>query len=195
MIKRTLGITLALLTVALTGCPERVRYADPDRTEVLTPAYGSTDLKLIAEKMVTSLLGHPVLNREKKPVIWMCDIANNTSDYINTREITNKMQVGLLKSGKVSFTGDSNRLDEARAQLRFQSGGEVDPATAKKAGKIVGADFLLYGEISSIVKKSGREKDVFYIITLKLQDIEKGTLEWAEEEEIRKEARKSLIGR
>lgn len=189
-------LTVVLLGLAAAGCPERVSYSDPDRPETLTADYGSTDLKMIAEKMVSSLLEHPVSNKEREeaPIIWICDLANNTSDYINTKDITNKIQVGILKSGKFRFSGDKERLDEARSQLKFQDGGDVDPATAKKIGKMIGADYLMYGEISSIEKKAGRERDVFFIMTLKLQDVEKGLIEWADEKEIRKEGRRPLIG-
>ncbi len=190
--RRIAGALLVAGLVAA-GCT-RVAYDDPKRVETLTPEYGSTDLQSIAAKMVDSLLKHPVLQGGKRPVIWVSDIVNRTSDYINTKAITDKIQVQLLKSGKVRFAGDKERLKEAQQQLVFQQGKWVDPGTAKKIGKMVGADYLLYGEISSIVKKRGGTKDVFYIITLKLQNVQTGLLEWAEEKEIRKIQKKGLFG-
>ena len=42
------------------------------------------------------------------------------------------------------------------------------------------------GELTSIVKQSADTKDVYYKFTLKLFDVEEGTIEWQDEKEIRK---------
>ena len=61
-------------------------------------------------------------------------------------------------------------------------------------GRQVGADYFLFGEITSIKKAAGRVQDVYYKFTLNLVNIESGLIEWAEEKEIRKQAKKPLIG-
>mgnify|MGYP001157981020 FL=1 len=70
----------------------------------------------------------------------------------------------------------------------------VDPNTAKSFGRQVGADYFLYGEIASIRKRSARVEDVYFKITLNLVNIGSGLIEWADEKEIRKQARRPLIG-
>ena len=48
------------------------------------------------------------------------------------------------------------------------------------------AKYSMEGELTSIVKQSASTKDVFYKFTLKLFDVEEGTIEWQDEKEIRK---------
>ena len=49
-----------------------------------------------------------------------------------------------------------------------------------------GAKYSVEGELTSIVKQTAGTKDVFYKFTLKLYDVEEGTIEWQDEKEIRK---------
>jgi len=191
---RVLTVTcLCLVTVC--GCKTDVYYGDPAAVETVTVDFGSTDLQSIAEKMVDSLIGSPVLGQDK-PVVFVHELKNKTMEHIDTKSITDKIRTALLRSGRVRFTAASDIPQDLVDQLDYQSAGRgiVDPATAKKFGRQVGADFMLYGEITSIVKQAGRVKDVYYKITLNLVDIETGLIEWAEEKEIRKGQKKPLVG-
>jgi PBP1b-binding outer membrane lipoprotein LpoB len=52
------------------------------------------------------------------------------------------------------------------------------------------AKYSLEGELTSIVKQNNTTKDVFYKFTLKMFDVEEGTIEWQEEKEIRKTSKR-----
>jgi PBP1b-binding outer membrane lipoprotein LpoB len=52
------------------------------------------------------------------------------------------------------------------------------------------AKYALEGEIVSIVKQNANTKDVFYKMTLKLYDVQEGTIEWQDEKEIRKTSKR-----
>jgi uncharacterized protein (TIGR02722 family) len=99
----------------------------------------------------------------------------------------NSIQTALVKSGKVRFT---RSIDEMQAgvdelQRQNQSGLYKQNSTAK-VGQMKGAKYSVEGELTSIVKQTASAKDVFYKFTLKLYDVEEGTIEWQEEKEIRK---------
>lgn len=190
-------LCFAALTVMAGGCASTpdVSYGSPDQVETVTVDFGSTDLQMIAEKMVNSLLASPMLSSGKKPVFYVQTVRNKTDEHLDTKAVTDKMRVTLLKSGKVRFTAVAEVKDELMGQLEFQaSSGMVDPATAKSIGKLVGADYFLYGELTSIRKSAGRVKDVYYKFTLNLVNIQNGLIEWADEKEIRKQAKKPLLG-
>jgi len=189
-----LGISILLITIIISGCGGmKVKYGDPEAVETVTPDYGSTDLQMIAERMINSLLVHPVLNNI--PVIYVSRLRNKTSEHIDTEAITDKIKTALIKSGKVKFTAISEVKEEVIEQLMYQKeSGMVDPTTRVAIGKQIGADLILYGDIISIVKKEGRKQDIYYKINLELADLETGLIEWSEEEEIRKQAKKSIIG-
>lgn len=188
---------LAVLAAVVSGCASTpaVSYGSPDQVETVTADFGSTDLQLIAEKMVNSLLASPVLSSGQQPVFYVQTVRNKTDEHIDTKSVTDKIRVTLLRSGKVRFTAVAEVKDELVSQLEFQtSSGMVDPATAKSIGRLVGADYFLYGELASIRKSAGRVRDVYYKFTLNLVNIQNGLIEWADEKEIRKQAKRPLLG-
>ena len=190
-------LSIAALASLFWGCAStyEVNYGNPEQVETVTANFGSTDLQMIAEKMVNSLLASPVLSSGKRPVFYVQHVRNKTDEHIDTESVTDKIKVTLLKSGKVRFSAVGDVKDELVNQLEFQaSSGMVDPKTAKSLGKLVGADYFLYGELSSIKKSAGRVKDVYYKFTLNLVNIQTGLIEWADEKEIRKVAEKPLLG-
>lgn len=191
-------IFLMLTMVALlSGCATvpAVSYGNPEQVETVTTGFGSTDLQLIAEKMVNSLLASPVLSKDQRPVIYVSTVRNRTDEHVDMLSVTDKIKVTLLKSGRVRFSAVSEANDEILKQLEYQSSsGAVDPATAKRMGNQIGADYFLYGEFSSIKKSAGRVQDVYYKFTLNLVNIKTGIIEWADEKEIRKQAKQPLFG-
>jgi len=190
-------LNVAALVSIFWGCASTpvVTYGNPDQVETVTADFGSTDLQMIAEKMVNSLLASPVISSGSRPVIYVQHVRNKTDEHIDTESVTDKIKVTMLKSGKVRFSAVGDVKDELVNQLEFQaSSGMVDPKTAKSIGKLVGADYFLYGELASIKKSAGRVKDVYFKFTLNLVNIQTGLIEWADEKEIRKQAKKPLLG-
>jgi penicillin-binding protein activator len=197
MRKIVLYSAIGMLIVLISGCATTptVQYGSAEQVETVTTEFGSTDLQMIAEKMVNSLLATPVIQSGKRPVIYVHKVQNRTDEHIDTLSITDKIKVTLLKSGMIRFSAVGEANDEILKQLEYQArSGVVDPVTAKNFGHQVGADYFLYGEIASIKKRSGRVEDVYYKFTLNLVNITSGLIEWADEKEIRKQAKKPLIG-
>jgi len=186
-----------LLTTLLSACSEKVQYGDAQAEETTTIDFGSTDLQSIAEKMVDELLEFkPVLDSigETRPVVFIDRIVNKTSEHVDTESITDTIQNRLLRSGKFRFV-DMTAVEAVTAQFQYQTqSGLVDPAKAVAIGKHTGARLMLYGNLSSIVKRKSDNKDVYYKFTLKLLDLESGFVEWSGEKEIRKTAEKTLFG-
>ena len=70
----------------------------------------------------------------------------------------------------------------------------MNQATSVKAGGHIGAEYMLNGNLSSIVKNAGGKSDVYYKFTLKLQNVQTGIVEWTSEKEIRKSSKRSTFG-
>jgi uncharacterized protein (TIGR02722 family) len=176
----------------------KAAYLDPGSQEALTADFGSTDLQLIAEKMVASLMESDRLKSDptepdKPPVVAIAWLKNKTSEHIDTKSIMDKIRTTLIKTGRVRFSAMDMQGDIV-GQVQFQDIA-ANTETQKHYGKQVGAKYILGGDITSIVKQSGRVKDVYYKITLNLVDIESGLIDWAEEKEIRKDSVRPLFGR
>ncbi len=181
-------VLIPLVSIAaLGGCAKDVvRYGDARGVETVTNQFGSTDLQLIAESMTRSLLNHHVIVKTEDPVMTVQEVKNKTSEYIDTRAITDTIRSELLKSGKVKFAVDSAGMEQQVEELNRQQGELYERRKAVKTGRMVGAEYRLEGNIVSIVKQAKDVKDVYYKFNLQLWNIENGLLEWTDEKEIRK---------
>ena len=82
-----------------------------------------------------------------------------------------------MNSGKFRFV-DMTVVDRVKEQLDYQAeSGLVDPNQAVLMGKQIGAEFMMYGNMSSIVKREGSTKDVYYKFTLKLMNLQAVAME------------------
>lgn len=194
---RILSVALVVVAMGLTGCASNIGYGDATARETLTTDFGSTDLQMIAAKMVDDMLVFPPIvqmTASRRPVAFVDTIKNKTVEHIDTESVTDTIQSKLLNSGKFRFV-DMTVVERVRQQLDYQSdSGLVDPNTAVAMGRQIGAEFMLYGNLSSIVKKDGSTKDVYYKFTLKMLNLQTGIIEWSNEKEIRKTRSKSLFG-
>ena len=184
--------------LGLSACQSKVEYGDAREVETVNANFGSTDLQGITAKMVDSMLTFPpvlvLTANNNRPIIFVDSIKNKTSEHIDTESITDSISNRLLRSGKFRFV-DMTKVDSVRKQLDYQNNsGLVNPSTAIKFGRQIGAQYMLYGNLSSIVKQGGSTKDVYYKMTMRLMDLETGLIEWSDEKEIRKTKTKSFLG-
>ncbi|OQZ00689.1 MAG: penicillin-binding protein activator LpoB [Candidatus Brocadia sp. UTAMX2] len=179
------------------GCATSVKYKDVTKEETTTADFGLTDLQQIANKMVDSLLSFPPIvqmTNERSPVIFVDVIKNKTLEHIDTESITDTVRTKILRSGKFRFV-DMTKVDAAKKQFEFQNeGGMVNQTTAAAFGRQIGAEYMLYGNFASIVKRTSNVKDIYYKFTLNLMELEAGIIEWADEKELRKISKRSLFG-
>lgn len=196
--KIALATTLSIALVALGGCTNKsvVRYGDATAVETNDINFGSTDLQKVAGQMTDSLLLSPVvgtLTANTRPILFVESIKNKTSEHIDTESITDSISTKLLRSGKFRFV-DMGRVDAASDQIDYQqNSGMVDTSKAIAFGQQVGAQYMLYGNLASIVKSNKDQSDVYYKFTLRLMDLKSGLVEWADETEIRKTKGKEFI--
>jgi uncharacterized protein (TIGR02722 family) len=182
-------LSVALLCVALVaaGCAKpTTRYGDERGVETVTNEFGSTDLQMIAESMTRSMLNSPVIAGTDRPIVTVQEVKNKTSEYIDTRSITDSIRVELQKSGKVRFAVDAAEMRQQIEELQRQQSEYYDANKSAEVGKMQGAAYRLEGNITSIVKQNQDVKDVFYKFNLQMWNIQNGLLEWTDEKEIRK---------
>ncbi|MDD1782868.1 penicillin-binding protein activator LpoB [Enterovibrio sp. ZSDZ35] len=190
-------IALVGAALVLGGCSQKVSYGDAQEVETTTIEFGSTDLQTIAVEMTDSMLSSGAvgaITRDNRPIVFVESIKNKTAEHIDTESVTDSISTRMLKSGKFRFV-DMTRVEQVREQLDFQNNDAlVNPGTAIQFGKMVGAQYMLYGNLASIVKRDGSDEDVYYKMTMRLMDLETGLIEWADETEIRKKQSKAFLG-
>ncbi|MFN3713585.1 MAG: penicillin-binding protein activator LpoB [Alcanivoracaceae bacterium] len=195
MKKVWLALALSAATL-MSGCAS-VQYGDATARETVNTQFGSTDLQMIANQMVDQMLVFPPLvqaTATRRPVAFVDRIKNKTTEHIDMESITDSIQSKLINSGKFRFV-DMSVVDRVREQMEYQrDSGMVDDQQAMVMGRQVGAEYMLYGNMSSIVKRDSRTQDVYYKFTLKLLHLETGIIEWAGEKEIRKTRNRGWVG-
>lgn len=183
---RLIGPFALCAAVGLSGCAEKTRYGDARGVETVTNQFGSTDLQMIAESMTRSMLNTPIVSGGDRPIVTVQEVRNKTSEYIDTRAITDSIRVELQKSGRVRFAVDAAAMEQQIEELKRQQSDYYDANKSAEIGKMVGAAFRLEGNITSIVKEASGVKDVYYKFNLQLWNVQNGLLEWTDEKEIRK---------
>lgn len=169
-----------------------VSYGDAKAVETVTTDLGSTDIQMTAEKMTQSLIQHPVVQTaiKKRELLMASPVQNKTSEYFDTRLITDTILTQLQKNGiRYVIEGEDmqNQVDELRRQ---NQSGLYKKSKSVKMGNMQGAKYRIDGSVSSIVKRNSSMKDVYYKINMRLIEIESGIVEWSEEKEIRKSAKR-----
>ena len=129
----------------------------------------------------------PVIASGNLPIVTVQEVRNKTSEYIDTRSITDSIRSELQKGGRVRFAVDAAGMKQQTDELdRQQDGGLYAKPSAVEKGQMVGAQYRMEGNITSIVKQVKDTKDVYYKFNLQLWNIRNGLLEWSDEKEIRK---------
>lgn len=186
---RAIALTSAALSLAACVGPRaytRGVYEDPNTIEMLSDQFNENDLQLIAKKLVNSLSGSPVFAQiQGRPLIVVGQMRNDTSEHIDMNSLADKITVELSRTGKFAFA-DKGARQEIAEEYEYQGSGYVRPDQAKAPGQQLSADYLMTGEISSIVQQVGGDETVYYKMTAKLHNLRTGVIEWTDEKELRK---------
>lgn len=197
--KRALAFSTMMIIPFLMGCgPQAFVKGNYDKnvesTNLLTDEWSESDMQETVKTMVASLITHPVVTGARtRPVVMVTQLQNKTSEHIDTQSIMDMVRVELMKSGKLAFV-DKEAREDIDQEYEYQNSGRVSSDTKKGPGNQKGADFIVNGRLDSIVQEAGKEKTVYYKITLNLTSIKSGVIEWTDQKQIRKLYKKKTLG-
>ena len=186
------------LGLVLSGCGEKAfvkgQYDDPQRENLMNDQWSETDMQVTVKAMVDSLVGHDsIANAKKIPIVMVTNLQNKTSEHIDTQSIMDMVRVDLTNSGRVQFV-DKEAREDISNEYNYQNSGMVSEETKKGAGGQIGADYIINGRLDSIVQEVGKEKTVYYKLTLNLTNLKTGIITWTNNKEIRKAYKKKSVG-
>lgn len=177
-----LALILSVASV-LTGCTSStVERVDFDSQQDLSGYWNDTDARIVSNDLAEQLTDSSWYNRfiqenDRKPVIIIGSIRNNTDEHINTSIISKKLEISLINTGKVLSVANSSERKEIRDERDDQQiNASID--SAKNIGNETAADFMLRGDIKTIVDSDGLKSVRTYFITAELVDIETNTKIW-----------------
>lgn len=169
-------------------------YENAEKENLLNDQWSETDMQNAVKDLVGSLLAHPDVSKSAtRPIFIITQLQNKTSEHIDTQSVMDSVRVEIMKTGKVNFIDKEAREDIAK-EYEYENSGAVSQATKKSAGDQVGADYILNGRLDSIVQEVGKDKTVFYKLTLNLTNLKSSMIVWSDHKQMRKVFKKKTIG-
>ncbi|MEP2024285.1 MAG: penicillin-binding protein activator LpoB [Reichenbachiella sp.] len=184
-------LTILLTAVVLmTACSRSVTRVSPDQQIDLSGRWNDTDSKLVAEEMIRDVLSRTWISNfrnanDDRPVVIVGIIANKSSEHIESETFIKDVEREFINSGTVRVVQNSVFREKLREE-RAQQGDFASIETQSKWGKELGADFMMFGVITSVTDSYKKEKVVNYKVNLELASIETSEKVWIGDKEIKK---------
>ncbi len=179
-----------ILLISLFSCARSVSRIDPNQQIDLSGRWNDSDSRQVADKMITELLSNPKFTAYaeslgRKPAIIVGQIRNKTSEHIDSDNYVKKFELAIFNSDLADLIESDEFRDKLRDE-RAQQQDFADPATVAKWGKEVGANLMLFGEMTSETDVYNSKRVVNYITTLFLTEVETNKRVWYGQKEIKK---------
>lgn len=197
--KNALFAFLVSVSLILTSCGPKAFVkgdydGDVNRQNLLNDSWSETDMQNVVKDLVGSLTAHhSIANANKPPVVMVTQLQNKTSEHIDTQNIMDMVRVELMRGGRVAFIDKEARGDISE-EYNYQNSGMVSEETKKGPGGQTGADFIINGRLDSIVQEVGKEKTIYYKVTLNLTNLKTSQIVWSDYKQIRKLYKKKSVG-
>ena len=186
------AMAMLIGTMLLGGCASETKVTRVDTGVVtdLSGRWNDTDSRMVAETMVKEALGSPWLenytqSKSRQPVVIVGTILNRSHEHINVQTFVTDLSRELTNSQKVTFVAGKGEREEIREERREQAVHALED-TQKAPGKEIGADYMLKGNISTILDESEGVKAVYYQVDLEMIDLENNVKSWFGQKKIKK---------
>ncbi len=192
-------VSLFAAALTLTSCGPKAFVKgdydkDVERTNLLNDQWSETDMQKAVKDLVDSLVAHHTIAGAKAPpIVMVTKLQNKTSEHIDTESVMDMIRVELTNRGRVSFV-DKQAREDMDEEYAYQGSGRVNGKSKKGPGNQVGADFIINGRLDSIVQEVGKDKTVYYKLTLNMTNLDNGLIAWTNHKQIRKVYKKKSVG-
>lgn len=188
ILKGTVAIVLILL---LAQCASRqVTRIDPNSQTDLSGRWNDTDSKQVAEEMISDVLSRPWLVRftdanSEPPVVIIGEVLNKSHEHIASETFIKDIEREFVNSGKVRVVENDAFREKLRQEVASQ---QVNATleTRKRVAAELGADYMMFGTINSVVDQYKNQRTVAYKINLELVDLQSTEKVWIGDKEIKK---------
>jgi penicillin-binding protein activator len=181
---------LAAVLVAGCGSSKTVSRVDPSTTTDLSGDWNDTDSRIVAEEMIQDVLAKPWVGefkggQKRSPDVIVGTIRNRSTEHIATLAFVKNLERELINSGRVNFIANKEERQEVRDERADQQE-NASAESVKRFQQEAGADFMLQGDIISIIDQEGGEKVKYYQVNMELVNIETNRKVWIGEKKIKK---------
>jgi len=183
--------------ILMTACSTSVQRLDSGDQVDLSGAWNDTDSQLVAREMVEDVLSRPWMNKfvkaeGKDPAVIVGKIKNLSHEHINTNAFIANIERELINSGEIQFVASSSQREEIRSE-RGDQDLNASEATRKEMGNEYGADYMMQGQINTIIDVDGDTQVRYYQVNLELISIKDNRKVWIGEKKIKKLVKNAKI--
>jgi penicillin-binding protein activator len=183
----SLAITMLL---AISSCQRKVTRISENQAVDISGRWNNTDSKLTAEEMIKEChagewIGKHLAKTSKKPVVVVGFVKNKSHEHIEAETFIRDLEKSFINMGQVKLVQGGEKRNEIRGERGDQQD-NASQSTMKQFGLEMGADYILQGDINSIVDSYKRKKVVYYQINLQLTDLQSNEVVWIADKKITK---------
>ncbi len=160
-----------LLSLVLFGCNSIHEYDEDDR--VTTRKIGPTDLKELGEQLNEDLRASDKPWMEGRPTLAIAEFRNITDKPgLNKQPFIDVIQDALYEMDRFDLI-EYQRTKELIEEKGIQDSDHYDKKSAARMGKAIGAKYIMWGDISSMVDTGGRGRQIKqYSLTIRIVSVE-----------------------
>lgn len=179
------------MALAITACATKVERMEPGEVKDLSGKWNDTDSRLVSEEMIRDVLSHRWVgdfsqgNAGNRPAVIVGEIRNLSHEHISVATFVNDLEREIINSGKVDFVASGVERQEIRAERKDQDL-HAREDTRKPMGQELGADFMLQGDISTILDTEGKRQVRYYQVDLTLISLADNRKVWVGQKKIKK---------
>jgi len=177
------------MAYSLPSC-HTVSRVDVESEMDISGKWNDVDSKLTAQALTEQILNDTWLSeftrsKGEKPVVIVGFVKNKSHEHIEAETFMKDIERSFITSKKIRLVQGGEKREAIRGEKAdMQTNASV--STMKKFGLEVGADFMVQGNINTIVDAYKRKKVVYYQVNLELTNIQTNEVVWIGEKKIKK---------
>jgi uncharacterized protein (TIGR02722 family) len=181
---------IVFAALLFSGCSTSVERVDSNTTIDLSGAWNDSDSRLVAGEMIQDALSRPWISdftsrAGERPAVIVGTVRNLSHEHINLQTFVADIERELVNSGRVDFVASKGERGEIRDERIDQDLNARDD-TRNAAGQELGADFMLTGQINTIIDAEGNQQVRFYQVDLTLISMADNRKVWLGQKKIKK---------
>lgn len=187
-----LAAAVLVLAALAAGCSSRkvVTRVDTDQQIDLSGNWNDTDSRLVAGDLITQAVGTPwvedfMMAKGSKPAVIVGEIKNRSAEHIPVKTFVADLERSFINSNRVRVVASADEREGVRAERADQQE-FASPETMKRWGMERGADYMLLGEINTIIDREGGDEVKYYQVDCYMVDLQDNTKVWTGFKKIKK---------
>lgn len=184
-------VPAAILLLALGGCSgKQVTRVDVEEQIDLSGEWNDVDSRQVSAALVAQITASPwvedfIAEKGKKPYLIIGNVRNKTPEHIAVKTFIGDLERNFINGGRVRVVASAEERDQVRGERADQQEFSSEE-TMKQWGREKGADYMMLGEINTIVDREAGDEVKYYQVDVYLVDLEDNTKVWAGFKKIKK---------